>query len=282
MRRHDNPAAEPDPGHRHDAGSSAASASVRLSLPAPVAELATELARLPGVVAVVLGGSRAVGTERPDSDWDLGIYYRARQPFDPEDLRRLGHQGHVAELSEWGPIMDAGAWLTIDGTPIDVLFRNLDRVERWLDDARQGRFELLTQNGYIVGAPTYLTVGELALCRPITGDLPRPTFPHRLAATASTRWLGRARVCLMFARGHADLGEVVGCAGMLAQAALSVAHARLAERHEWVLNEKRLVSRAALEAVEPLMASPGADGAELAATVADVARVLGIAPLAAR
>jgi predicted nucleotidyltransferase len=252
------------------------------SLPGPVADLAAQLADLPGVVAVVLGGSRATGTQRPESDWDLGLYYRGRQPFDPNELRRLGHPGHVAELGDWGPIMDGGAWLTIDDTPIDGLFRDLDRVERWIDDADQGRFQVLTQNGYIVGAPTYLPVGELALCRPITGELPRPAFPDQLAATACTRWLGRASVCLMFARGHAHLGDVVACSGMLVQAALCVAHARLADRHEWVLNEKRLVRRAGLQGIEPLVASPGADGAELGATVAAAGRELGIAPLATR
>lgn len=47
---------------------------------------ADRLAALPTVRAVTLGGSRAQGTERPDSDWDLAIYYRApsiRQPSGP-------------------------------------------------------------------------------------------------------------------------------------------------------------------------------------------------------
>jgi predicted nucleotidyltransferase len=35
---------------------------------------ADRLAALPAVRAVTLGGSRAQGTERPDSDWDLAIY----------------------------------------------------------------------------------------------------------------------------------------------------------------------------------------------------------------
>jgi predicted nucleotidyltransferase len=32
------------------------------------------LGGLPGVKAVTLGGSRAEGTHRPDSDWDFSIY----------------------------------------------------------------------------------------------------------------------------------------------------------------------------------------------------------------
>lgn len=34
---------------------------------------ADRLAALPTVRAVALGGSRAQGTERPDSDWDLAV-----------------------------------------------------------------------------------------------------------------------------------------------------------------------------------------------------------------
>jgi len=250
-----------------------------VDLPPPIGALARELAALPGVVAVVLGGSRASATHRPDSDWDLGLYYRsARRPLDPGDLRRLGHEGVVSELGEWGPIVNGGAWLTLDGTPVDVLFRDLDTVERWHGQARRGRFRVLSQNGYVVGAPTYLPVGELALCQPLSGALPHPRFPERLAATAPERWRGRAAVALMFAQAHAAASDRVCCTGMLTQAVLCVAHARMAEREEWVLNEKGLVHRAGLDAVQALLAGDE----DLTATGAAVAAALGVEPLAAR
>ena len=69
---------------------------------------------------------------------------------------------------------------------------------------------------------------------------------------------------------------------MLAGAVLCVAQARLAERRVWVLNEKRLVQRAGLDEVQALLARPGSDRTELAATVAAVSTVLGSEPLAAR
>jgi predicted nucleotidyltransferase len=52
------------------------------------AYVADRLAGLPGVRAVTLGGSRAEGTHRPDSDWDFSVYYRGH--FDPQDLRDTG------------------------------------------------------------------------------------------------------------------------------------------------------------------------------------------------
>ena len=46
-----------------------------------LAHVAARLGDLPTVRAVTLGGSRAEGTNRPDSDWDFSLYYRGR--FDP-------------------------------------------------------------------------------------------------------------------------------------------------------------------------------------------------------
>lgn len=255
----------------------------RPPLPEPIATLAAQLAELGGAEGVVLGGSRATGTERPDSDWDLGVYYRGSQhPLDPDEVRALGHPGYVSELGEWGPIMDGGAWLTLEDTHVDVIFRDLDAVERWLADAERGRFEVLVQNGYVVGAPTYVPVGELAINRPLSGKLPCPGYPEPLAAAAAARWRGRAGVSLMFAGIHAAAADATCCAGMLADAVLSTAHARLAERREWVLNEKRLVERTGLAPVQPLLGAPGATTAELTAAVEAVANALGVQPLRAR
>jgi hypothetical protein len=252
-------------------------------LPEHVAALASELAGLAGARAVVLGGSRATATHRPDSDWDLGLYYRGSvRPLDPADVRALGHRGQVSELGEWGPIMHGGAWLSVDATPVDVLFRDLDTVERWVEDAERGGFEVLAQNGYLAGAPTYVPVAELALGVPIAGELSRPAYPDALAASASARWRGRAAVALMFAALHARAADAVCCAGMLAQAVLCAAHARLAERREWVVNEKRLVQRAGLDAAQALLAAPGATSADLEPTVAAVSAAIGVDPLPTR
>ena len=80
------------------------------------------LADLPGVRAVSLGGSRAQGTHRPDSDWDLAIYYR--DTFDPQTLRDVGWPGEVSEIGGWGGgVFNGGAAL-----PIRMRYGSLDAV----------------------------------------------------------------------------------------------------------------------------------------------------------
>ena len=165
--------------------------------------------------------------------------------------------------------MNGGAWLTLDGLEVDLLFRDADEVERWVGEAVDGRFEVLAQNGYLAGAPTYMAAGELAVSLPLSGELARPDFPDALAAAAPERWRGRAAVALMFAGMHARGSDPVPSGGMLALAVLCVAHARLAERREWALNEKGVVRRAGLSDVEALFPD-----------VAAVASGLGVEPLA--
>ena len=86
----------------------------------------------------------------------------------------------------------------------------------------------------------------------------------------------------MFAGIHARLGDGVCCTGMLVDAVLCAAHARLAQRREWALNEKRLVQRAGLQATQPLLARPGSTSEHLRASVALVSEALQIDPLAGR
>lgn len=165
----------------------------------------------------------------------------------------------------------------VEGTPVDVLFRDLDNVEHWTAQARVGEFDVVLQSGSITGAPTYLPVGELASCQILHGHLEQPTsYPAKLAAHAPPVWRGQARVCLMFARGYAGLDDVVSCVGMISQAVMCEAHARLAERRQWALNEKRLVADAGLNEAHVLLSSPASPGRSLSETVGAVENVLDV------
>src|SRR5215472_10564080 len=148
--------------------------------------IATQLAAIPGVVAVTLGGSRATDTAVEGSDWDFGLYYQGR--LDPADVEALGWPGRVFAPGEWGRIVNGGAWLTIDGTKVDLIYRDIDEVLRWTEAAEAGHFEIHREVGYVAGMATYVLTGELSLGRVLTGVLPRPEFPEKLRATAPAAW----------------------------------------------------------------------------------------------
>jgi hypothetical protein len=216
------------------------------------------VAAVPGIEAVALGGSRAVGTHRPDSDWDFGLYYRGR--LDTDAMRHIGWEGQVFEPGEWGGgVFNGGAWLTVDGRRVDLIYRDLDDVEPRIAEAGEGRFAVERLSFYVAGIPTYTVVGELAGNRPLFGSLPRPDYPDALAVAAQTRWHTDAAQHLDYTRrACAAIGDAITTAGNLARAVLAEAHSRLAGRKEWVLNEKGLAEKGGLGAAAGVIASLGA------------------------
>jgi hypothetical protein len=237
-----------------------------------VEHIAPRLAAIPGVVAVTLGGSRATNTAVVGSDWDFGLYYRGG--LDPADVTALGWPGQVFAPGEWGRLVNGGAWLTVDGAKVDLIYRDLDEVLRWTEAAGRGEFEIHREVGYVAGLPTYVLAGELALGRVLAGDLPRPEFPPTLRHTAPPAWYRLAAGALHFAGVHARRRDRVAGLANLGQAVLAAAHGRLAAAGEWTLNEKRLVDRAGLGGLQGLLGRPERN---LTALVADVRVRLGLA-----
>jgi hypothetical protein len=210
--------------------------------------LAQRLGEIPGVEAVALGGSRAQGTDRADSDWDFALYYRGG--IEPDNVRELGFPGQVFAPGEWAYPMNGGAWLTVNGERVDLIYRDLDDVQRWVTETELGRWELFRVPGYLCGMASYVLAGEVALGRPLVGSLPSVTFPDALRASAPARWRVESRFALEHAGVHAVRGEAAACLGSLAVGILAEANARLCERGEWALNEKRLAERADLAPLE--------------------------------
>lgn len=248
--------------------------------------LADRLSAVPGVVCVALGGSRARGAHRPDSDWDLGVYYRP--PLDVTALRRVaaevvdaGTDATVTAPGEWGPWVDGGAWLTVDGRRVDWIYRDVDRVATVCSDCRRGRYEVGFQVGHPLGFYSHAYAGEVALCRPLRdpdGALARlraqtRSYPRALADALATRAWEAGFVVDNAAKAVDDPVYVAGC---LFRAVGVLAHALAGRDRRWLINEKGMLREApaafAVRARE-LMGTVGRTPAEVAATVA-AARVL--------
>ena len=129
------------------------------------------------------------------------------------------------------------------------------------------------------GRPTRSRAGSRCSARSGTSPVRRPTATRPSSRSTDTSWVrcrarrSRTRLRqtapawwrrlvvggLKFAEAHAQRDDAVACGGNLAVAALAEANARLCERGEWYLNEKDLLHRAGLDAVQPMMRALGSD-----------------------
>jgi len=254
-----------------------------------VEDMARRLCDVPGVVGVLLGGSRARGEHRPDSDWDLGVYYR--EPLDLDALRAAaGPEVGVAGPGEWGPWVNGGAWLRVDGVAVDWILRDLDRVEQVWADCRQGRYEVGMQAGHPLGfwSPCYAgevaygqvladPTGVLAALRAQTLVYPEPLRTALMAATWESGFLMDAA-----AKG-AKREDVLYVTLCLSRAFGVLAQALYAHDRRWCLNEKGALAVAETlpgapagfgVRVRKLLGAPGQTADSLVATVARAAELV--------
>jgi len=229
--------------------------------------------RLPNAEAVNLGGSRARGDFRPDSDWDFAVYYRGE--IDSRPFEELDWPGRVFRPFEWGQVMYGGAVFDLDGRHFDIHFRNLDVVEHWTHEANEGRFDVYILGFHLAGIPTYMLPGELAGSQVLWGDLPRPDYPEALRKSAPPSWLDRAKRELDYASYWANSANPISCAGALARVVLQGSHARLAHRGIWALNEKRMVQLADLTNLYGRFSNLGSSRGSLHLAIQDVRASIG-------
>jgi len=263
-----------------------------------VSSLAKRLGAIPGIRAVVLGGSHARGRAQPGSDIDLGIFYSEAAPFSIQSVRELAEAVNdtagpvVTDFYGWGPWVNGGAWLTIDGQRVDFLYRNLDQLERVIADAEAGRYEIhyLQQPPFGFFSGTYL--GEIAVCIPLVDPqaglelLKRrvANYPEALRQAVVQDYLFMAEFTLTaFAPKVAARSDSYGTIACLTRAVNELVLALFALNRKYLINDKTaLVEIAEFERAprefapreQKTLAHLGASPAELSAAVESIVQLL--------
>lgn len=220
--------------------------------------LVTATARLscvPGVSAVVLGGSHARGTAGPDSDIDIAIYYHAVSPPDIDALRQVAAElsgnpeQQVTGLYEWGRWVNGGGWLLTPAGKVDLLYREIDKVRRTIHDAHVGKYEqdYLQQPAFGFYSLAYLE--ETRCCVPlfdpdhVIDELKTQVerFPDALRATVIKDHLWLAEFTLQWAEGFVARNDIYGSAGCFSRIGASLIQVLYAINDRYFLSDKAVI-----------------------------------------
>jgi predicted nucleotidyltransferase len=213
-----------------------------------------QLRTVQGVRAVVLGGSYASGSQRPDSDLDIGLYYHEAQPLDIARLRTIASMLNdtpnptVTALGGWGPWVNGGAWLSLGGQRVDFLYRNIDFVSATLDESNMGRIRSDYWQQPVYGFHSFMYCTETAICRPLYD--PEGVIEHlktkvaryspQLKRAICNDFLWSARFTLDNTTKPAGRGEVYLVTGALARAVHCLVQVLYALNETYYLSEKKL------------------------------------------
>lgn len=218
---------------------------------------AQALAGTPGVEAVVLGGSRATGTAEAGSDLDVGVYYR-RERLDWDRLNaaaRILDDEHREDLvcreGGWGPWVNCGGWLVMEGVHTDLILRDLDRVAGVLDETDRGEVSANDQTGHPHAYLNVMYRGELAACRPLWTDGGRfidlkaraEIYPEPMRRALMSKFGFEMDFSAQLARKALASGDLSYICGNLYRAVACMNQVLFALNRAWCLNEKRAAVR---------------------------------------
>ena len=263
-----------------------------------VSSLVSRLGAIPGIKAIVLGGSYARGRAQADSDIDLGLFYLEATPFSIERVRDIAEQVNntprpvVTEFYGWGPWVNGGAWLTIGGQRVDLIYRSFEKVEQVIAEAEAGRYEVhyLQQPPFGFFSPTYL--GDISACIPLVDPERRmgalkqrlTQYPETLRQAIVRDYLFMAQFTLApFAAKFAARSDTCGTGACLARAVNELIVTLFALNRKYPANEKTSLAEIAefehapaafAERAQKALARLGNTPAELSAAVESITQLL--------
>jgi hypothetical protein len=256
--------------------------------------LVRTLSEIPGMAAVVLGGSYAAGKAHDGSDLDVGLYYREANPFSVAEVRRIADgtsakgPATVTGFYEWGAWVNGGAWIFTALGKVDFLYRNLDQVERTIADAQRGVVQHDYDQQPAYGFYSVMYLAETQICLPLydpdglIADLKRKVenFPPRLKERTVAESLWSAEFTLMHARSFAAQGDIYNTAGCLTRAAASLTQALFALNGRYYLRDKQAMEALATfpnlpkglpQVITDCLGHPGKTAQELTRSVEEMA-----------
>lgn len=221
-----------------------------------IEQINRELSEVKGIVGVVLGGSRARGTHDDHSDIDIGIYYDESLGFDISELSMIAttlddeHRDNIiTSLGEWGPWINGGGWLVVQGYHVDFLLRDVKRVSQVMDDCLSGKVFSHYQTGHPHAYINAMYMGEISICKILSdrtnqiANLKAKTMPYpKLLKDAMIQYfMFESSFSVKFAVESADKDDISYVVGHVFRSISCLNQVIFALNEEYCINEKKAV-----------------------------------------
>ena len=214
-----------------------------------------KLSSLPCIEGIVLGGSRARGTHTEDSDIDIGIYYNS-ESFDITAFNQLATElddenrnNLVVPPGAWGDWINGGGWLVINGYHVDLILRDIKRMEQIIKDTEQGIVTANYQTGHPHGYISAMYRGELAISKVLYNknsgfnELKKKAeiYPAALKKSLINFFIFEAEFSLMFVKANAGTDDKYYIAGHVFRIISCLNQVLFACNNAYCINEKKAV-----------------------------------------
>jgi hypothetical protein len=190
----------------------------------------------------------------------------------------------VNRPGEWGPAVNGGGWLLIDGHHVDFLYRDLKQVREIVERCVAGAPGALYQLGHPMGFQDQIYAGETHYCRPLfdrSGKLARlkslvAQYPEKLRTALVRKHLFDSAFHIEIAEKPAARADAMYVAGCLFTAAGFMTMVLYALNRRFFMNEKGAFLESAGFAIHParfhsevarILGASGTDAAAMSRSV---------------
>ena len=253
--------------------------------------VAEQLSNVPGIAAIGLGGSLARGQGKPDSDIDLGLYYEPEQKPSIPMLKQLaaqlddaGASDTVTDIGGWGPWINGGANVYINGHRVDWIYRDLSLVRETVTRCLQGNLDRMARAGHPHGFHTHIYLGEIHHNRILHDPFGKVAalkarvtpYPKRLKEALISTYTWQMDFALHISEKSVTRGEAPYVAGCFFESVYCMVQVLFALNERHYVNEKgaigelarfRLLPEEFAETVQDIFACPGSTPAALEASL---------------
>jgi len=215
-----------------------------------------ELEGVPGVIGIVLGGSRARRTYHSTSDIDIGIYYDESIGFDVKEVNGVAgklddehRENLVSSLGEWGDWINGGGWLIVEGYHVDIIFRDIKRVKDVINECLLGNVSSYYHAGHPHAFLNVMYMGEISICKILTDPtnqlvkLKAKTnpYPQVIKEAIIGYFSFEASFSMMFAKENIDKDDLSYVVGHCYRTISCLNQVLFAMNEEYCINEKKAV-----------------------------------------